>query len=302
MLLLVSGEMVAEHAQNAAIDGMTPAIDAHVHLWDPARVELPWLRPEHAPIAHRFDASDLEPLLAPNGIERVILVQTAGSDSDTELLCELGAAHDWIAALVVWVSLDDPARCDARLEALAADEKVRGVRHQIHDEEDAHWILRPRVLESLHLVEERGLVLELPVVWPRHLADVSSLARELPDLQIVIDHLGKPPLDSDLSSWATAFAEAARHENVAAKVSGLNTATTRDDWDAQTLAPAVQVALDALGPDRLLCGSDWPVALLNGDYPRVWHETRRAVNDDPRLLAGTATRLYGLREVAHGAH
>ena len=294
--------MVPEQALNPAKDGMTPAIDAHVHLWDPARVPLPWLRPAHAPIARRFGPADLEPLLAANDIERVILVQSVCSDSDTELLCELGAEHDWVAALVVWVPLDDPVRCEARLETLKADAKVRGVRHLMHDEEDEHWVLQPRVVESLRLVEERGLVLELPVVWPRHLADVPKLARELPDLQIVIDHLGKPPLDGDLGTWAQALVDAARHENVAAKISGLNTATARSDWDAQTLAPAVQVALDAFGPDRLLCGSDWPVALLNGDYARVWHETRRVVESDPRLLAGTATRLYGLREVPDGAH
>jgi L-fuconolactonase len=280
---------------------MIPAIDAHVHLWDPARVALPWLRPEHAPIARPFGPEELEPLLAPAGVERVVLVQTAASDADTDLLLELGAAHDWIAALVVWVPFLEPETAAGRLDALAGG-KVRGVRHQIHDEADPHWILQPAVLESLRLLEERGLVLELSAEWPRHLGDVPELARSFPDLTIVVDHLAKPPFDLELDAWARELELAAAHANVAAKISGLNTATARADWDHTTLAPAVQVAFDAFGADRLMCGSDWPVALLNGDYTRVWRETRAAVRDDPQVLAATAARLYRLPEALDGAH
>ena len=155
------------------------------------------------------------------------------------------------------------------------------------------------MLESLSLLEERGLVLELPVVFPRHLGDVPELARSFPRLTIVIDHLGKPPLDGDLGPWTRELQAAAAHANVAAKVSGLNTATTRPDWDAADLVPAIRVALDAFGPNRLLCGSDWPVALLNGDYGRVWRETvdalqRVAPEHLDELLSATARRLYRL--------
>ncbi len=46
-----------------------------------------------------------------------------------------------------------------------------------------------------------------------------------------------------------------------------------------------------------MCGSDWPVALLNGDYDRVWHATRRLVEllapgHEAALLGGNAARLY----------
>ena len=56
------------------------------------------------------------------------------------------------------------------------------------------------------------------------------------------------------------------------------------------------------GPDRLVCGSDWPVALLNGDYEQVWRETVRVVEDvapaeAEQLLSGTALRLYDLERV-----
>ena len=51
-----------------------------------------------------------------------------------------------------------------------------------------------------------------------------------------------------------------------------------------------------------MCGSDWPVALLNGDYGQVWHETvaaidrRRGRRRRAPHTGGHARRLYGLDE------
>jgi L-fuconolactonase len=110
---------------------------------------------------------------------------------------EHAAWHDWIGAVVAWLPLAYPDKAAERLDELAEQPKLRGIRHLIHDEDDPHWILRPMVLESLGLLEEQGLILELPAVFPRHLADVPELAHSFPRLTIVIDHLGKPPFGSD---------------------------------------------------------------------------------------------------------
>lgn len=287
---------------------MTLAIDAHQHFWDTSRSPLPWLRPEHAPIAGPYAPADLEPLLEAAGIGRTILVQSACSDEDTRLMFEHAAEHPWIAGVVAWLPLAAPAQTAARLDELAAEPKLRGVRHLIHDEADAHWIMQPAVLESLELVAAHRLVLELPAVFPRHLGDVPAIAELLPGLTIVIDHLGKPPIDRDgFPEWAQLLGEAAAYPNVAAKISGLNTALSRSDWSASDLEPAVRVAVDAFGPERLMCGSDWPVALLNGDYVRVWAETRAvldavAPHAREQMLSGTALRLYRLAEVSVGTH
>ena len=144
------------------------------------------------------------------------------------------------------------------------------------------------------------MILELPCVFPRHLDDVPALAASFPGLRIVIDHLAKPPLGSDeMGAWATELHAAASAPNVFAKISGLNTMLPHGDWEADDLRDAVAVAVDAFGPERLVCGSDWPVALLNGDYGKVWRETVRVVHDvapddAERLLAGNALRLYRL--------
>jgi len=115
---------------------------------------------------------------------------------------------------------------------------------------------------------------------------------------MVIDHLGKPPLGrDDASGWERDLRAAAAYPNVRAKVSGLNTAIERSDWRVDDLLPACAVALDSLGPERLMCGSDWPVALLNGDYDRVWEATRRLVEElapgeQAGLVGDNAVRVY----------
>jgi L-fuconolactonase len=93
--------------------------------------------------------------------------------------------------------------------------------------------------------------------------------------------------------------DVASHENVMAKISGLNTTVAYADWSAADLSRPLEVALESFGPDRLMCGSDWPVALLNGDYARVWDATRTAVQmlapgHAGALLGSNACRIYRL--------
>ena len=272
-------------------------VDAHVHLWDAAHTPQPWMTAEHEAITRPFRPSDLRPLLDRNGIDAVILVQGACLDSDTDYLLSEADQHTWIAAVTVWLPLDEPVRARERLEELEQRSTFRAVRHLIHDEPDPHWILRPSVLECLDLLEDRGVVLELPVVFPRHFDDIPILAERFPALPIVIDHLGKPPIArAEMQEWERGLRAAAAYPMVSAKLSGLNTATDRRDWVADDFLSAWRAALDCFGPHRLMCGSDWPVLLLNGDYDRVWDATRKlavvAGRDAAALLGENAARIY----------
>jgi L-fuconolactonase len=277
-------------------------VDAHVHLWDEAHTPQPWMTAAEHAIARPFGPDDLEPLLHRNGVDLVVLVQGACLDSDTDAICAMAESRTWIAAVTAWLRLDDPDRAGARLAELLERPKVRAVRHLIHGESNPHWIIREPVLESLALLEREGIVLELPVVYPRHFDDVVELAERFPSLVLVIDHLGKPPLETgDLDDWEAKLRACAEAPNVVAKLSGLNTTLTRGDWTADDFVSAAAVAVDAFGAERIMCGSDWPVALLNGDYDRVWDAQRRVVSAvasgaEDALLGGTASRVYRLAE------
>ncbi len=255
---------------------------------------------EHDAIARAFEPPDLEPLLCSVGVSRTVLVQSAALDEDTDYMFDVAEDVPWVGGIVAWCSLDEPNRAAARLAALLRRPKLRGIRHLIHHEDDPHWILRPALEPALSLLEERALVLELPAVYPLHLGDVPELARRHPRLSIVVDHLGKPPLGTEeMPCWEDLLRAAAEHPNVYAKVSGLNTVAPIETWTAADLLPAVRVAVEAFGADRLVCGSDWPVALLNGDYERVWRQTTEAIRqaagvDADCVLDATPRALYRL--------
>jgi L-fuconolactonase len=272
-------------------------VDGHIHLWDRAHTPQPWMTDEHATIARPFGPADIVPLLERNAIDFAILVQGAALDSDTDYLFEEAARNDWIGAVTAWLCLDDPRRALRRLDTLAAEPKFRAVRHLTHTEPD-HWLIRPEVFDCVAMLEERDLILEIPVVFPAHFDDTVVLAERFPSLRIVIDHLGKPPIGRpEMARWEVDLRACAEHPNVLAKVSGLNTALDWDTWSAEDLRPCIEVALDCFGTERLLCGSDWPVALLNGDYDRVWVATSQALTaaapeSAEELLGGNALRVY----------
>ncbi len=275
-----------------------PRVDAHQHFWSLNEVEYPWLEAsEYGPIHRDFEPPDLEPLLHATGITHTITVQAANSFADTDATLARAERHPWIAGVTGWVPLLDPAEAERALERYCWHPRFCGVRHLVHDEPDPDWLLRAPVRESLALLADFELVFEIPAVFPRHLVHVPALAEELPGLAIVIDHLGKPPIDrGELEPWASQLAVAASYPNVYAKVSGLNTAADPSGWSAEDLRPFVEVALREFGPERLMFGSDWPVCLMADDYERVWTETLKVIPDGAAdaVLGGTAATVYGL--------
>ena len=60
-------------------------IDAHHHLWDPARRQYPWMAgPALEPIRRRYDLADLRAETAAAGVSATVLVQTVSDTTETE--------------------------------------------------------------------------------------------------------------------------------------------------------------------------------------------------------------------------
>ena len=93
-------------------------IDSHVHVWDPARVDYPWLV-EAPALDRRFDVSDIDNELDAAGVVAVILVQAADHIDDTELMLDLAAFNPRVAGVVGWVPLLDPPAAARALDRWA---------------------------------------------------------------------------------------------------------------------------------------------------------------------------------------
>jgi L-fuconolactonase len=278
----------------------TRRIDTHQHFWNLSKVAYPWLVPAYGPIYRTFAPQDLKPLLDAAGIDTTVLVQSANSYEDTVSMLTQAELCDWIGAVIGWVPLLEPDETTRALERYVQHPKFRGIRHLIHEEPNPDWVVQPQIIESLKLLAERDLIFEVVAVFPNHLKLVPTIAERVPNLRMVIDHLGKPPIkDRQMGAWAEQLVAAAQFPNVYAKLSGLNTAADWETWSAADLKPYIDVAIEHFGADRLMFGSDWPVCLLAGDYAKVWDETNRAIEGRDQaeidaILGGTAARLYNI--------
>jgi L-fuconolactonase len=138
------------------------------------------------------------------------------------------------------------------------------------------------------------------VITPGQLPAAAAAAAEVPGLVFVLDHLGKPPIETGVvAPWASDLGRLAALPNTVAKLSGLVTEADWSRWQPSDLRPYVESALSAFGPDRLMFGSDWPVCTLAASYDAVLAaaidltaELTSAERD--AMFTGTATRVYRL--------
>ncbi len=275
-------------------------VDTHQHFWHLHKVAYPWLTPANGVIYANFEPRDLDPQRRAAGIDLTVLVQSMNSAEDTVAMLTQAEDHSWIGGVVGWVPLTDPAAARAALDRYRHHPKFRGMRHLLHLEPDADWILQPAVIESLALLADYGLSFDFSAVYPYHLQHVPVIAAALPDLTIIIDHLAGAPIKARaFGAWADQLAQAAGYPNVYAKLSGLCTAADWAAWTAADLQPYVDFALDHFGADRLMFGSDWPVCTLAGDYATVYAAlnhclAERMPAEREAIFGGTAAHVYRL--------
>ncbi|MET0517045.1 MAG: amidohydrolase family protein [Nitrospiraceae bacterium] len=290
---------------------MAVIIDAHQHFWVYGTYQTSWMEkppyardPAFEPLRRSFSPTDLEPHLQTAGVHRTVLIQAADGPDENGALLRYAQNHQWIAGVVGWVPLDRPGEAASVLDTFAREPLFVGVRHLINVEPDPDWIVRKPVLESLALLAEQGLCFDLVAILPRHLEHVPTIAAAVPDLRLIIDHLGKPPIAArEWEPWASLIARAAEAPNVFAKLSGLDTAAGAG-WTANNLWRYVNHARTLFGADRLMWGSDWPVSILGGGYAHVWQNMNRVFDrfaplERDQVLGLTATRVYRLAGVGN---
>jgi L-fuconolactonase len=283
---------------------MQRIIDTHIHVWDLQRAEYPWLQHDNSILNQTWRIEQLNSEREAAGVSNGILVQAGGNVQDTELMMETANKTSWISGVVAWLPLMDT---DATLQLLEknylGNKYFKGVRHQIHDEQDAKWLLQPAVIDSLKILAEKNIPYDVVAVLPQHIETALEVAEKVPGLKMVFDHLSQPPIKTKekFGVWGELMKTASQHKNLYAKISGLGTASGDwEHWDAEDVKPYIAFALEHFGTDRCFCGGDWPVSQLAGSYTEVWEVYTRLINgllnekESDNIFYNNASQFYNL--------
>lgn len=318
----------------AAIDPTQQIIDPHHHLWN--RNDSTYLANElladtgnthnvtHTVFVEcrsKWDRT-AEPHLAPVGETRFVAGEAA------EMAERDGAV---IGAIV---SHADLTLGEAVGEVLAAHEAVgaglfRGVRHATPWDEDprahnAHTGSTQHMMQSADFVAGARTLASMGYrfdSWLYHhqIHELVELARAVPELPIVLDHLGGrlgiggygERRDQVHVAWKTAMTAAAQCPNIVLKVGGIGMDDTfGTGWSALPTPPSseqvaeywsddVRWCIDTFGPERCMFESNFPVDRQSLPYPVLWNAMQIMARnytdaEQAKLFVGTAARTYDI--------
>jgi predicted TIM-barrel fold metal-dependent hydrolase len=281
----------------------TRVVDAHVHLWDPARTDwYPYLaRPPQggggdvSRMYRRFGVDTYQAEAAGWNVEKLVNVAAATGRHSIEETIELD--HDAQAsgrpdAIVGGLPpTDTVAEAIGLIDRQMTAPRVRGVRPMGANMEP---LPDPAVLRAL---SDRNLLFEL-MTHPDHLQGVAAQLAGFDDLIVVVEHTGWPRSNSDEEHalWRAGIeALAESGDNVLCKLSGL--AMPLRSMDVDVLAPWLEVAIEAFGVDRCMFASNFPVDSMYGTFDELYaafSAVTAGLDGESRdkLFAGNAERVY----------
>ena len=281
----------------------TRVVDAHVHIWDPARTDwYPYLShpqaPETADASRMFRPFDVETYRSESAhwnVEKFVNVAAATGPHSIEETIELDRTapdRGGPDAIIGGIPpTDTVAEAVELLDRQMTAPRFRGVRPM------GRYVGPLPDDGVLTYLEERNLLFEL-MAHPDQLRAAADGLAGFDGLVIVVEHTGWPRSNSDeeFSLWRAGIdALSGLGDNVSCKLSGLAMPFGTITVDA--FARWFEYAIEVFGVDRCLFASNFPVDSMYGTFDQlytVFSEVTAGLDDLSRskLFAGNAERIY----------
>lgn len=279
-----------------------PIVDTHVHLWHPKQLRYPWLK--QVPLLNRpFLLKDYNAAIGDLEVESMVFVQCDTHPDDglkeTSWVTSLAAADPRIRGIVAWAPLEVGNCVATFVEKLAEESLVKGIRRLIQGE-SVDFCIQPNFIDGVKTLSRHRLSFDLCIYHPQ-LANAIRLVEQCPDVQFILDHIGKPDIKNQLfEPWKQEIKVLADFPNVHCKISGVVTEADHENWSLDNIQPYIDHVIACFGFDRVIYGSDWPVSTLATDYKR-WVETLQKTvsgctpEELRKLFHDNAIRFYKLK-------
>lgn len=279
---------------------MFSIVDSHVHLWNPAKLRYLWL--DNLPaLNHAFLPVHYSDASATANVNKIIFVESGCAPSqnlaEVDWISRLAKEEPRLKGIIAHVPLEKGETVQPDLEKLSLNPLVKGVRRNLQGESDLGFCLQPNFIIGIKLLAKFNFTCDVCI---RHeqLGSIVELVHRVPHVNFILDHFGKPDVRGKrFEPWATCFKSLAGLPNVVCKISGLATEADWKNWQKNDFQVYFQYALECFGFDRILFGSDWPVAVLATSYER-WLNTVQGffsfteASDQIKLFQTNAERSY----------
>lgn len=292
---------------------MQKAIDSHFHIW--RQRDQPWLVGPmvprifgpYEPIRRDYPIEEFLTDQKGSGVEKAVYVQTNWAKEDFEnevaFLTDTAKRSGWPHAIVGYADMTvDDVR--PQIDRLKKYPLLRGVRMQLHWHEtpafrfakSADQVIDPVVKKNVARLKDYGLSFDLQL-FPAQMKDGLQLVGENPGTDFILTHTG---MLTDLAEpvveeWKDGLRTLSKAPNLYAKLSGLGTFVHRND--PEVIGTVVDNAVEILGSDRLMFGSNFPIEKLWTSHAELIaahrkEVARHGVQAEADIFWNTAERVY----------
>ncbi|HEX3862945.1 MAG TPA: amidohydrolase family protein [Stellaceae bacterium] len=322
--------------QEPILEPELPICDPHHHFWDFRTARIPYQRYLlHELLAdvdcgHNIRSTvfiEARSMYRPDGavelrpVGEVEFVQGLAAASASGLYGGCRAA----AAIVGHADLKLADRVEPVLDALqaASPNRFRGIRHiatwdphpDVESREREGVLSSAEFRAGARVLQRKGLSLDTGVCFPQ-LPELAEFARAVPDLTIILNHLGglnrvgsfAGREDDVMAAWRGGLAAVAACPNVHLKLGGHGMPRVGFDWHtrdkpvgseemAASVAPVFSYCIEQFGPGRCMFESNFPVDKVSFSHPVLFNAFKRfsagySAAERAALFHDTAVRAY----------
>jgi predicted TIM-barrel fold metal-dependent hydrolase len=279
-----------------------PVIDCHVHLYDTTRPEgLAWPRPEQTALYRPHLPEHIIPMARKNNVLGLVAMQAGQTLGDNQWNLDIIANEPLFKGVIGNLStVIGTDQFKDEFSKLCENPRYLGYRLSGKYQDG----LTPEFFRDLRLTAETGKPVDV-LIGTYTLDDVATIAREVPDLRIMIDHIGNIRMsEKPDEKWVAAFKRLGEFPNVSCKISGLYSlyGTHPAPRELSAYRPAIDLAVETFGFDRLIFSSDWPVTEQTADYTSVINLVKsyfQPLGNDVlhKVLYGNALKFYRIPDM-----
>lgn len=244
-------------------------IDTHTHFFDPTRPQgIPWPKPNDGPLYRTVLPEHFCALAKPEGVTGTVVVEASRWPEDNQWILDLAVNNPVIVGFVGNLNPSEPD-FETQLNRFAANPLFRGIRL---GRSPMQYLLPDNLYDIAKKLADRDLEADL-LIQTEELEATATLAKRLPELRIVINHIAHVAVTGNTpnAEWVNAIHNVAKHPNVYMKASALaeRAQTQPAPTDVAYYEPTLDVLWNAFGEDRLIYGSNWPVCERAASYQNV---------------------------------